>query len=163
MPATLCQILMADRHDTRSIAFHRNYHELLLESLTTHAANVGVVEACLSGLKRLSFQSTQVQEELAKTKPFTRLCGVLCRYRETSGVMAVGLSLLCNLARSVECSSGLLESRLVSLAVSSLLQLQGNADVVKYGAWMLCNILSHKATPHNQVEEVSKASGSDEK
>ena len=154
---------MADRHDTRSIAFYHNYHELLLESLTIHAANVSVVEACLSGLKRLSFQSSQVQEELAMTKPFTRLCDVLCRYRETSGVMAVALSLLCNLARSVECSSCLLESRLVSLAVSSLLQLQGNADVVKYGAWMLCNILSHKAMPHNQVEEVSKIGGSDEK
>lgn len=145
---------MSDRHDARSDASRQRYHELLLDNISTHASNAGLVEACFSGLKRLSFQSPSVKEEIALMKPFTRMCDVLYGYRENGDVMAAGLSLLCNLARSGVCCTALVENRLVSLAVSSMLQLQGNADVSKYSAWMLCNILLHKAVPRDQVEEV---------
>jgi len=149
----LCRILMAERPE-RFDAAHLGYHEHLLENLTRHAENAGIAEVSLSGLKRLTFQSPDMQEKIAAMKPFTCISEALNSFRENKDVIAVGLALLCNLARSAACSAALIESGLVALAASSIFRFQENADVAKYGAWMVCNVLSHKKVPRQAVEQV---------
>ncbi len=153
--ATLCRFLMAERSERVSAA-HLGYHEHLLENLTAHGSNAGIVEVSLSGLKRLTFQSPQMQEKIAAMNPFTCIYEALNSFRTNKDVIAVGLALLCNLARSAACSAALVESGLVALAASSIFRFQDNADVAKYGAWVVCNVLSHRKVPRPAVEQVGR-------
>ena len=153
----LCLRLLAAQDHAREISVLNGFHHLLIDNLGRHAAECDVVEFAMYGLKVLTFASPKVRAEVLTRKPLTLIAQVWQMHRVKDGVVAAGLSLLCNLARSKECCKAIVGSEILDLVVANMLQHQENAEVVKSGAWTIFNLLVQKSAPYQRIEQALSA------
>jgi hypothetical protein len=153
----LCLRLLAAQDHAREISVLNGFHHLLIDNLGRHAAECDVVEFAMYGLKMLTFASPKVRAEVLARKPLTLIAQVWRMHRVKDGVVAAGLSLLCNLARSKECCNAIVGSEVLDLVVANMLQHQENAEVVKSGAWTIFNLLVQKSAPYQRIEQALSA------
>jgi len=149
----LCLTIL--RADPRAMeaCLRMQYHLLLVDLLGLHPDNALVIEASLTGLKVLAFKAPHVQKDLERAETMQRLGQILHSFRDNPQVVCKGMGLLCNLARSAECSALMVEHGVVALIAGSLLRHQDQDATVKYGVWALFNILLQPLIPLGKVEQ----------
>lgn len=157
--ASLCQRLLYQNETARQISVRAHLHDISLKNIQLHAAHADVVEASLYCLRRMTFESLHLRNTLVELNPFACIAEVLHTHREKGHVMVAAFAFLCNITRSLRCATMLVDSIFVNIVVTAMLHHQGHAEVVKYGAWTLFNMLAHEAAlSRGKIEEMLTAS-----